>query len=1255
MKLSRRTTACLATMMAWQHVSAGTSITTAQHTYNLSFTLECATTCDQSLCTCISSANDPISCANQLHSVCTSGGIDDCVPPSGINQFRSLHCPYAACIVDGGSREECACDFFRSSCEIFGEEETMGYCVIADCCKGQSDDAWIGECFENGMLEASGVHAPTSMPAVSKDQTNGSLTQNSFILEDFMLLDDDASEFSSENPVTWILPPSVSPTSALIADGSPSFIDSTFTLSLGFARFCSSTCDQSLCSCLIEKNDFSLCISELYSSCTDDTISQCVPDIMAPDFKQVYCPYSECVELGSMEGKTPEQCSCERYDGLCGLNGDDESCSISRCCSEQQTDEGKLTCLGFTSALIEEPPASLTSNPTSNPTSIPITNSPISRRPTTVPTSAPSTDQPSPRPSNGPSNSPTMLPVTKNPSNRPTSKPSEQPTAAPISRPPTKGPSGSPSNPPTMSPVTKKPTNRPTSKPSEQPTKSPSGSPSNAPTMSPVTDKPSNRPTSKPSEQPTEGPSRSPSNKPTLSPVTDKPSNGPTSKPSVIPTEAPATVDPSQTPTDSPSRAPMVSPITFKPTERPSSKPSTPPTVTTKVPSQGPSDNPSLNPTVSPVTYKPTKMPTQKPVTPAPSRSPTGEPSQSLTYNPSSSPTTSPTTANPTNRPTPTPSIPPTAEPTTIDPSRSPSDIPSSQATTSPVTDKPTRIPTSKPVTAGPTLNPSKSPTRLPTRPPVTNDPTKQPSPPTTAPVSATDSPTGSKDFGEKVPVYCPPAYDPLWASSYAAGDQVEVDGIIYECNQYPYSIYCSLMDYRPVHGNEYWEDAWAKISPCDFTDDHTASPTASPTTKEPTRQPTNQPSTMSPSISPSTNKPTKRPTMLPTNSPTTNPPTKERTTSPSSNPTEPPSHSPTKAPTLSPRVEVTSLVQFEMQTMTKIMNDYEVYGVFQPSCKNFLKMQLINEEPRVFDINCKVTNQQLLSQRMLIDSSLRRLDESTSLLVDVEATGLVLPSENVKSASDVNFDALINDAFAKSSEIFINSLKNKGDVAGIDTFDELYSVTSIEQVNDKSAISEGSASNTEGVNIGALVAILVGAVAIVVLFGALIYILMNRAVDDDSFTDDGELDGVMGDLGITGFQSTPVNRDYPNVLSEDSANKNDNLTYAFSLENGIDSPNSIVSASKLAWESGAPARVRRVVVAPPGKLGIIIDTSTKGPIVHSVKDESVLEGSVFAGDLIIALDDEDTSNWSAHHLTKLVAAKSKCERKITVLSMFDS
>ncbi|KAL3802056.1 hypothetical protein HJC23_010812 [Cyclotella cryptica] len=1245
MKLSYRTTACIAAMMPWQHVRAGNSIATTQYSFSLSFTLQCATTCDPSLCTCISSTKDPASCATQLHSVCTLGGIDDCVPPSGINQFRALHCPYAACIVDGGSREECACHLYQSSCEMYGDEENMGYCVLAECCSGQSDDAGLGKCLKNGMIDGNGVNGPTLAPAVSIDQSNGGLSQNSFVLDDFILLDDDASELSSEGQVTWVLPPSPSPTNAIAADGSSSFVDSQFSLGLGFARFCSSNCDPSLCSCLTEKEDFSSCIPELYSTCRDESITQCVPDIMVGDFKHIYCPYSECLVDGWVEGKTPEQCSCERYNELCGLNGDDESCSISSCCSEQQTDEGKLICLA--------------KNPTLNPTSSPITNPPTSRRPTTSPTPAPSTNQPSQSPSIRPSTPPTLSPVTEKPTNRPTSKPSEQPTGAPITNEPTEGPSGSPSSSPTVSPITSQPSDRPTSKPSEQPTEGPTGNPSRAPTVSPVTKMPSNKPTSKPSVNLTEGPSGSPSNAPTVSPVTNKPSNKPTPKPSV----------------GSPSSPPTISPVTMNPTEKPTPTPSSIPTATTMVLSQSPSGSPSNRPTISSVTDEPTKNPTYN------SRIPTAKPSQSPTDSPSSSPTTSPLTAKPTKRPTTTPPIPPTAEPT-IEPSQSSSDRPSSQPTTSPVTNEPTRGPTPKPSTMEPTLGSDKSSTSLPTIQPATNDPTKQPSPkpsvsPTTAPVvtitdSATDSPTDSKDFGEKTPVYCPPEYDPLWSSSYAAGSQVEVNGTIYQCNKYPYSIYCSLTDYRPVYGNEYWEDAWALISPCVFTDRPTSSQTASPTTKEPTRQPTIPPSTTSPSASPtrqptippsttspsaspSTNKPTKRPTHEPTNTPTTTSTSKNPTKAPSSNPIEPLSQSPNKAPTASPRVEVTSLVQFQMQTMTKIMNDYEMYGVFQPSCKNFLKMQLINVEPHVFDIDCKVANQQLFSQRMLVDSSLRRLNDLTSLLVDVEATGHVLPSENVTSASDVNFDDLVSDAFARSSEIFINSLKNKGDVAGIDTFDELYSVTSIEQVNDKSAISEGSGSNTSGVQTGALAAILVGTLAVVALVGALVFQVINREVDDDSLTDDGELDGVMGDLGISGFQSTPVNQDYPNVLSEDSANRNDNLTYAFSLENGIDSPNSLVSVSKPGWEEGTPPRVRREVIAPPGKLGIIIDTSSKGPIVHSVKDESVLEGLVFAGDLIIALDDEDTSNWSAHHLTKYVAAKSKCERKITILSMVSS
>ena len=76
-------------------------------------------------------------------------------------------------------------------------------------------------------------------------------------------------------------------------------------------------------------------------------------------------------------------------------------------------------------------------------------------------------------------------------------------------------------------------------------------------------------------------------------------------------------------------------------------------------------------------------------------------------------------------------------------------------------------------------------------------------------------------------------------------------------------------------------------------------------------------------------------------------------------------------------------------------------------------------------------------------------------------------------------------------------------------------------------------------------------------------------------------------------------------------------------------------------------------VFAPPGPIGIVVDTSKEGPAVHSLKSTSPMLGLITPGDLIIALDDEDTSNMTAASLTKLMAKKSRqSERKITLVSM---
>jgi hypothetical protein len=76
-------------------------------------------------------------------------------------------------------------------------------------------------------------------------------------------------------------------------------------------------------------------------------------------------------------------------------------------------------------------------------------------------------------------------------------------------------------------------------------------------------------------------------------------------------------------------------------------------------------------------------------------------------------------------------------------------------------------------------------------------------------------------------------------------------------------------------------------------------------------------------------------------------------------------------------------------------------------------------------------------------------------------------------------------------------------------------------------------------------------------------------------------------------------------------------------------------------------------VFAPPGPIGIVVDTSKDGPAVHSLKSTSPMLGLISPGDLIVALDDEDTSGMTAATLTRLMAKKSRQqERKITLISM---
>jgi hypothetical protein len=85
----------------------------------------------------------------------------------------------------------------------------------------------------------------------------------------------------------------------------------------------------------------------------------------------------------------------------------------------------------------------------------------------------------------------------------------------------------------------------------------------------------------------------------------------------------------------------------------------------------------------------------------------------------------------------------------------------------------------------------------------------------------------------------------------------------------------------------------------------------------------------------------------------------------------------------------------------------------------------------------------------------------------------------------------------------------------------------------------------------------------------------------------------------------------------------------------------------------GFPAVDKKVITktiqAPSGKLGIVIDTTVEGPIVHNVNEGSRLLGKVFPGDIIVAIDNVDTRAMSASAITALMVKTAAQQRTLTV------
>jgi hypothetical protein len=164
------------------------------------------------------------------------------------------------------------------------------------------------------------------------------------------------------------------------------------------------------------------------------------------------------------------------------------------------------------------------------------------------------------------------------------------------------------------------------------------------------------------------------------------------------------------------------------------------------------------------------------------------------------------------------------------------------------------------------------------------------------------------------------------------------------------------------------------------------------------------------------------------------------------------------------------------------------------------------------------------------------------------------------------------------------------------------------------------------------------------------------RGVYDSTFQDVNQeimlTKSMGGTLGATEFPSSPT--DFSSH-ADSFFGKKDNAQ--FRQKNGMLGAIPLQHSSRgMQKKSSFGSAIRRAglydVFAPPGPIGIVVDTTKDGPAVHSLKPTSPMLGLISPGDLIVGLDDDDTRRMTAATLTRLMAKKAnQRERKITLLA----
>ena len=299
---------------------------------------------------------------------------------------------------------------------------------------------------------------------------------------------------------------------------------------------------------------------------------------------------------------------------------------------------------------------------------------------------------------------------------------------------------------------------------------------------------------------------------------------------------------------------------------------------------------------------------------------------------------------------------------------------------------------------------------------------------------------------------------------------------------------------------------------------------------------------------------------------------------------------------------------------------------LFEDVCDTFLNEQLAIAVPPISYIKCAVIDQSVISGR----KRLRNLEQVESIVgstleVEVDVTGVALPTRNIKTKEQVQFENKLAGAFKTQGDQFVRLLKKEEAKVVTDFNEAMFPALSAVKVV---GVAEGNVITTKE-NSGSSVAMIAGIaaggaglLALVILF-VVRYRSKQREQQQDLKTS-GSKETASSISPTAGYFSTP-----------------------FQSNTGVEVGRRAVSPTDMS------SRVQRNVICPPGKLKVLIaNTQGYGPAIHTIKPNSPVEGLLFVGDIIVAVNGTKTRKSKADEITRLLRVTAREERNITVLSL---